>query len=111
MQQVLLTLISNALDAVAEGKKREIHVEVHQEGDFLQVTVADSGCGIMTENLERIYDPFFTTKPVGRGTGLGLTTSRSIIDSHGGDITCESKPGLGTTFKIRLPLETKGGVK
>ena len=111
MQQVLLNLISNALDVLMKSQKKEIHIEVHREGDFVQLTVADSGCGLAPENLEKIYDPFFTTKPTGRGTGLGLTTSRSIIDSHGGDITCESKLGVGTTFKILLPAETKGGEK
>jgi two-component system NtrC family sensor kinase len=111
MQQVLLNLISNALDVLMKSQKKEIHIEVHREGDFVQLTVADSGCGLAPENLEKIYDPFFTTKPVGQGTGLGLTTSRSIIDSHGGDITCESKLGVGTTFKILLPAETKGGEK
>jgi len=111
MQQVLLNLISNALDAVMESRKKEIHVEVHREGDFVQLTVADSGCGLAPENLEKVYDPFFTTKPIGQGTGLGLTTSRSIIDSHGGNITCESELGVGTTFRILLPVETKGGAK
>ena len=111
MQQVLLNLIGNALDAVMESQKKEIHVEVHREGDFVQLTVADSGCGLAPENLEKVYDPFFTTKPIGRGTGLGLTTSRGIIDSHGGNITCESELGVGTTFRILLPVETKGGAK
>ncbi len=111
MQQVLLNLISNALDSLMASQKKEIHIEVHREGDFLQVTVADSGCGLAPESLEKIYDPFFTKKPIGQGTGLGLTVSRSIIFSHGGDITCESKLGVGTTFKILLPIKTRGGEK
>ncbi len=112
MQEVLLHLISNALDAVEKSEKKEIRVEVHGDDKFVEVTIADSGCGIAPENLEGIYEPFFTTKPVGQGTGLGLTTSRSIIDSRGGDITCESKLGVGTTFRILLPVETtKGGEK
>ncbi len=111
MQQVLLNLISNALDSIMESHKKEIHIEVHREDDFVQLTVADSGCGLAPENLEKVYDPFFTTKPIGQGTGLGLSTSRSIIDTHGGNITCESKLGEGTTFKILLPVETKGGEK
>lgn len=109
IQQVLLNLISNALDALLESQKKEIHIEVHREGDFLQVTVTDSGCGLAPENLEKIYDPFFTTKPIGQGTGLGLTTSRSIIESHGGDITCESTFSVRTIFKILLPVKTKEG--
>lgn len=107
LQQVLLNLINNALDAVKESEKKEIRVEVHREGDFIQVTVADSGCGLTPERLERIYDPFFTTKPVGQGTGLGLTISRSIVNSKGGVITCKSKLGEGTTFKILLPMKQK----
>jgi two-component system NtrC family sensor kinase len=111
MQQVLLNLISNALDALMESQKKEIHIEVYREDDFIQLIVTDSGCGLAPENLEKIYDPFYTTKPIGQGTGLGLTTSRSIIESHGGAITCESKLGVGTTFKILLPIKTKGGEK
>ncbi|MBI3930450.1 MAG: PAS domain S-box protein [Chloroflexi bacterium] len=111
MQQVLLNLVSNALDALAESQRKEIHLELHREGDFVQLTVADSGCGIAPEILEKIYEPFFTTKPVGRGTGLGLTISRNIINSLGGDIACQSQPGVGTTFTIILPLERKGGTK
>jgi len=111
MQQVLLNLISNALDALMESQKKEIHIEVYREDDFVQLIVTDSGCGLAPENLEKIYDPFFTTKPIGQGTGLGLTTSRSIIESHGGDITCESKLGVGTIFKVLLPAKTKGGEK
>jgi len=111
MQEVLLNLITNALDAIEESERKEIRVEVQGEDRFVRVTVTDSGCGIPPKNLGQVFDPFFTTKPVGRGTGLGLTTSRSIIDSHGGSITCESKPGVGTTFKIVLPVEIKEGAK
>ncbi len=109
MQQVLLNLISNALDALMESQKKEIHIEIYREDDFVRLIMTDSGCGLAPEHLEKIYDPFFTTKPVGQGTGLGLSTSRSIIESHGGDITCESKLYVGTIFKILLPIKTKGG--
>ncbi len=111
LQQVFLNLIGNALDAVEEAKKKEIRVKVHCDGELVEVIIADSGCGISPKNLGKIFDPFFTTKPVGQGTGLGLTLSRNIILEHGGDITCESKHGAGTTFKILLPVKTKGGVK
>ncbi len=109
LQQVFLNVIRNAIDAVEESEKKEIRVEACQEGDFIRVTVVDSGRGIAPENLGKIYDPFFTTKPVGQGTGLGLTISRSIIDSHEGGITCESKPGIGTAFTILLPIGKKEG--
>ena len=94
-----------------ESVEKEIRVEVHPEGEFVCVRIADGGCGIYTENMEKIFDPFFTTKPVGQGTGLGLTTSRSIILEHGGSITCESRPNEGTIFNILLPTDRtkKGG--
>jgi len=105
IQQVILNLLTNALDAVEESQKKEIKIEAHPDGDCVNLTVANTGRGIAPEIMTKIYDPFFTTKPVGKGTGLGLTISRNIINAHGGDITCESKPGLGTTFKITLPIK------
>ena len=108
MQQVLLNLVSNALDALVESQKKEIRIEIHPNGDVVWLTVADSGSGIAPEILDKVYDPFFTTKTAGKGTGLGLSISRSIIESHGGDITCKSNWGKGTTFNILLPTGRKG---
>jgi C4-dicarboxylate-specific signal transduction histidine kinase len=111
IQQVILNLVANALDAVEENQKKEISLEVHHDGNSVYLTIADSGRGIATEIINKIYDPFFTTKPVGKGTGLGLTISRNIIESHGGDITCESQPGAGTIFRITLPnKKERGGI-
>ena len=104
IQQVFLNLIANALDALEESDKKEIHISLLQKGEFVQVGIADTGCGIAPEKLQKIFDPFFTTKPVGKGTGLGLSTSRAIIEEHAGEITCESKPGTGTKFKVSLPI-------
>jgi len=104
IQQVLFNLINNALDAVKESEKKEIHVDMHREGKFVLVTIADSGCGIPPENLRKIFDPFFTTKPVGQATGLGLSICHSLIEAHGGEITCESEPGAETKFKFLLPI-------
>lgn len=67
------------------------------------VSVADTGTGIREEIRQRIFDPFFTTKSVGKGTGLGLSISYEIIHRHGGEIIVKSKPGLGSTFTIKLP--------
>ncbi len=106
MQQVILNLLTNALDAVEGSQKKEIRIEVHPDGDSVCLTVVNTGRGIASEIMTKIYDPFFTTKSVGKGTGLGLTISRNIIKSHGGDITCESKAGVGTVFKITLPINT-----
>jgi signal transduction histidine kinase/ActR/RegA family two-component response regulator len=105
IQQVFLNLIGNALDALKDREKKEIHVDIRREGEFVPVTVADTGCGISPENIQKIFDPFFTTKPAGDGTGLGLSVCRGIIKEHGGEISCESKIGVGTRFKILLPIE------
>jgi signal transduction histidine kinase len=68
------------------------------------VSFTDTGCGIAPENLAHLFDPFFTTKEVGEGTGLGLSISHNIIDGHSGRIEVDSSPGVGTTFRIFLPL-------
>ncbi|MGE5445847.1 MAG: ATP-binding protein [Ignavibacteriales bacterium] len=107
IQQVFLNLIINALDALKDRERKEIHIDIQRDGEFVQVTVADTGCGISPENIEKIFDPFFTTKPVGEGTGLGLSVCRSIIKEHGGEIGCESKPGAGTKFRILLPIDRR----
>lgn len=105
IQQVFFNVMTNALDAVKESAKKEIQVDMRREGEFVQVIIADTGCGISPENLPRIFDLFFTTKPAGKGLGLGLSTAYSIVKAHGGEITCESEPGAGTKFKILLPVE------
>ncbi len=107
MQQVFLNLISNALDALNGIRKKEIDVDICPEGEFVRVTVADNGCGIAPENVPKIFDPFFTTKRPGKGTGLGLSVSQSIVNAHGGEIRCVSEVGVGTKFKVLLPIERK----
>ena len=107
MQQVILNLVANALDAVEKNQKKEIRIEALPQGEYVQITVADNGTGIAAENLNSIYDPFFTTKPVGKGTGLGLSVTRSIVEMHGGKISCETNSMNGTTFKIVFPLERR----
>jgi|GEM_PF-905997 len=106
MEQVFLNLIKNALDALKPGDRKEIHLEAQTKGNFLAVTVADTGSGIKPGDLTKIFDPFFTTKEAGMGTGLGLSVVSSIIREHGGKITCESEPGQGTAFKVLLPLSS-----
>jgi hypothetical protein len=73
------------------------------DGDTVVVQVKDTGTGIRKEDIKRIYDPFFTTKGIGRGTGLGLSVSYGIVQEHGGAIFVESAPGKGTTFQVALP--------
>jgi len=103
--QVLMNLIQNARQAMPTGG--EMTVSTWSEGSWSLIAVADTGVGISPENLERIFDPFYTTKPVGQGTGLGLSVSYGIIGRHGGDIQVASQVGAGTTFTIRLPAASK----
>ncbi|MFH1338425.1 MAG: ATP-binding protein [Candidatus Omnitrophota bacterium] len=107
IQQMFLNLITNSLDALEKAEKKEIHIEVRPEGEYVHVTVADTGSGVAPKNLNRIFNPFFTTRPPGKGTGLGLSICQSIVEEHGGSIICESQPGAGTTFKITLPIEKR----
>jgi len=104
VQQVLLNLMGNALDALKETENPEIRIRVYPDRESVRVTVEDNGCGIPAEHLNRIFDPFFTTKPAGKGTGLGLSVSRSIITAHGGELTCDSEEGKGTRFTVVLPV-------
>ena len=80
-------------------------------GDFVVITITDTGGGIPPEIIDRIFDPFFTTKEPGRGTGLGLFTVQGIVTSHGGSITVETQPGRGTKFKIYLPAHEATSLK
>ncbi len=109
IQQVFLNVIINALDALLDSNKKEIHIEIKHEGELSLVTIADTGGGISPNNLERIFEPFFTTKTVGKGTGLGLSISRSIIEKNNGKLTCESEAHKGTKFTIQL-TKNKNGV-
>jgi len=102
LQQVFMNLIINARDAMPDGGRLEISTEAYE--DSLVIRFRDSGMGIDPEHLSRIYDPFFTTKQIGKGTGLGLAVSYGIIKDHGGHIDVESKPGEGALFLITLPL-------
>ncbi|OJT27387.1 hypothetical protein BO221_05285 [Archangium sp. Cb G35] len=109
--QVFLNLIINAAHAIAPGQvdQNEIRLVARQAPDSrVLVEVSDTGCGIPSENLEHIFRPFFTTKPAGVGSGLGLSVCQRIITMHGGDITVESQPGRGTTFRISLPMHVAG---
>ena len=103
VQQVFLNLINNALDAM-DKKGGIIDVTTLMEGDHIAVQVADNGPGIPEANLARIFDPFFTTKPVGKGTGLGLSICYGIIKKMGGEIDVHSVMGVGTTFRVLIPL-------
>ncbi|MCY0985655.1 ATP-binding protein [Nannocystis sp. ILAH1] len=106
IEQVFLNLFSNAVDAMPRGGR--IRIRLDREDGRVVVEIADEGCGIAPEILDRIFDPFFSTKDIGKGTGLGLAISYGIIKDHGGDILVRSQPGLGTTFTIHLPDAPEG---
>ncbi|HUK88966.1 MAG TPA: ATP-binding protein, partial [Blastocatellia bacterium] len=101
LQQVFMNLILNARDAMASGGRLTIRTRL--ANNSLVINFSDTGMGIAPENIARIYDPFFTTKDVGRGTGLGLALSYGIIQEHGGSIFVESRSGEGAHFTIKLP--------
>jgi signal transduction histidine kinase len=104
LQHVFLNLLLNAIQAMPGGGS--IGVAASQESpDYIRVDVKDTGIGIKPEDLERIFDPFFTTKGVGRGTGLGLSVTYSIVKAHGGYIEVGSELNVGTTFSVFLPVE------
>jgi two-component system NtrC family sensor kinase len=103
LQQVFTNLILNARDAIPEGGRISIFTALNEEDDAILIEIADTGIGIAPENVAKIYDPFFTTKGVGRGTGLGLAVTYGIVQEHAGHISVESAPGKGTTFRITLP--------
>jgi signal transduction histidine kinase len=106
INQMLFHMLINAVQAVEDGGKGSgrIRVATRVEGNDIVIEVADDGCGIPSEILPRIFDPFYTTKPVGRGTGLGLSTCHGIVAEQGGRIEVESTPGEGSLFRVRLPL-------
>jgi two-component system, NtrC family, sensor kinase len=103
--QVFLNLVLNAIDATRRDGRIELSVSRIPSG--VEVTVRDDGSGITTENAERLFQPYFTTKK--HGTGLGLFVTRKLVTDHGGRVTFDSQPGLGTTFRVCLPtLEDRG---
>ena len=103
LQQVFTNLILNARDSIANGNGRVSLSTRNGDDGLLVIEVADTGIGIAPEDVAKIYDPFFTTKGVGRGTGLGLAVTYGIVQEHSGHISVSSTPGLGTTFRITLP--------
>jgi two-component system, cell cycle sensor histidine kinase and response regulator CckA len=119
IEQVLMNLLVNSCDAMPLGgdlflktsniSSQHIRGKVYQPkpGNYVLLTVTDTGTGMDARTLERIFDPFFTTKEFGKGTGLGLALVYGIIKGHGGYIDVESETGKGTTFKIYLPVTEK----
>ena len=123
LEQILMNLGSNAMDAMPEGGWLAIETEAiildedfcrnnlgAKPGDYICLTITDNGFGMDRETLEHIFDPFYTTKEIGRGTGLGLAMVYGIVKAHDGYITCDSRPDQGTVFRIYLPAGSAGEV-
>jgi two-component system NtrC family sensor kinase len=109
LTQVFLNLIVNAAQAVTASvagsdRRGTIQVRARTDGDFALVSIEDSGGGIAIPIQPKIFEPFFSTKPVGEGTGLGLSTARTLVEKHGGSLTFETQVGFGTRFSLRLPI-------
>ncbi len=103
LAQVLLNLLTNSIQATDAGGK--INVVIRSSEEQVSIAVQDNGCGIPQENLTKIFEPFFSTKAVGVGTGMGLYISSGIVTRLGGEMTVESQVGEGTTFNIKLPVK------
>jgi two-component system NtrC family sensor kinase len=103
LQQVLLNLIVNAEHAMSSTPVRQLTVRTRNEGSRVVVEMRDTGTGMTPEVQKRIFEPFFTTKPEGTGTGLGLSVSYGIVQSHAGTLSVQSIVGIGSTFRISLP--------
>ena len=110
--RVILNLINNAFYAVNDRKKQKeegyeptVIAGTKKLGDHLEISVTDNGKGIPSEIKDKIFQPFFTSKPTGEGTGLGLSLSYDIVKAHGGEIKVKSKEGDGTEFIIILPYK------
>jgi len=111
MGRVILNLISNAFYAVNEKKKSGVEnyepivsIQTKKVNDKIEISVKDNGNGIPKNIIDKIFQPFFTTKPTGSGTGLGLSLSYDIVKAHGGEIKVETRESEGTEFMIQLPV-------
>jgi signal transduction histidine kinase len=104
---VLVNLVVNGIQAMPQGGK--LTIETHAGSDHVALVVSDTGSGMTEEVKSRIFTPFYTTKDVDRGTGLGLAVVHGIVTSHGGLIQVESQPGAGARFEVRLPLNAETG--
>ncbi len=103
LQQVLVNLMMNAAHAMERSQRKVLRLAAAVQGDGVAISVADTGVGIAPEDRDKLFKPFFTTKPGGQGTGLGLSVSQRIVQQHRGEIRVESKPGRGATFSVVLP--------
>jgi signal transduction histidine kinase len=104
LQQCFLNVIFNAIEAMPAGGRLTISATKGRNAKTTHIEIRDTGCGIATENLKNIFDPFFSAKKNGQGTGLGLSITYGVVKSHAGNIKLDSKVGQGTTFILDFPL-------
>ncbi|RJP61069.1 MAG: GHKL domain-containing protein [Ignavibacteriales bacterium] len=104
IKQVFLNIINNACEAMEDRPNKKIEIRITKVNEQLVIDIADSGCGIPKDYMSKLFTPFFTTKKMGKGTGLGLPITYGIIKMHRGDIKVQSISGEGTTFTIKLPI-------
>ncbi|MCK4743340.1 MAG: sensor histidine kinase [Sulfuriflexus sp.] len=109
LQQVLVNILLNAIHASTEGGN--INLALFSDGDYAVIEITDEGVGIAEKDMSDVFNPFFSTKPEGEGTGLGLSVSYGIIKKHDGEITLESEQGKGTRVRIRLPFRADSSMK
>jgi signal transduction histidine kinase len=108
IDQVFMNLVTNAAQAIGDrADGGTIRIAARRLGERIEITVGDDGPGIPPEVVSRIFDPFFTTKDVGEGSGLGLSIVHGIVDRHGGRIDVDSQPGVGTVFRVTLPVAAR----
>ncbi|MBD2770809.1 trifunctional serine/threonine-protein kinase/ATP-binding protein/sensor histidine kinase [Iningainema tapete] len=107
LNQVFMNILANAIDALEESfVEGQICIRTHTHGERAIIRIADNGSGMPQEVQQKLFNPFFTTKPVGKGTGIGLSISHQIVvEKHGGNIKCISEPGQGTEFIIEIPIK------
>ena len=105
LQQVFVNMTVNAFQAMPDGGTLTVCSRTTGDSKYVEIEISDTGCGIPREHLSKLFDPFFSTKRTGEGTGLGLSVTLGIIEKHGGAIDVESKVGEGSKFTVRLPVE------
>ncbi|MEE9584107.1 MAG: ATP-binding protein, partial [Candidatus Brocadiales bacterium] len=104
LETVFLNIISNGVDAMPEGGTLTIKSRYIPKEEKVQISITDTGSGITKQDLQYVMNPYFTTKPPGKGTGIGLSSAQLTIQSHRGTIEIESEVGKGTTVKVTLPI-------
>jgi signal transduction histidine kinase len=103
--QVVVNLVANAVKSVPAGRIAQVRIHLGRgEPGMARIDVSDDGAGIAPEVMKRMFDPFFTTRSIGQGMGLGLAICHAIVTAHGGHIGATSEPGKGATFRVELPV-------